>query len=278
MARDPSLGLAFDTNLLSRPTQRRLMSTWMESAGMKVVIVPQVMAELCAPNTVDMSAKAQRINARHRARWEHSVRAEDTPYALVELGKEQQEAVAEIVAKFTLRCFPSLNTLDEMGRHADAKVLAQALAFGVDYVLTNNMKSIDHHEVNNLVAKTMGRNFGLVVTADSALLQAHAGGQASRELLTVALASIWPDSGVELDINDAEKRLKQLSDTLASRGVAMPDVAQRLANAFDVDEDLETVLANARRLSVGSIALGIERRWASGDSALLRQAGAESCR
>ena len=265
VAIDPSLGLAFDTNLLSRSTQRRLMATWMESAGMKVVVVPQVMAELCAPNIVDMSAKAQRINARHRARWEDAVRAEDAPYALVELDAEQQEAVAEIVARFTLRCFPSLNTVDEIGRHADAKVLAQALAFGVDYVLTNNMKSIDHHEVNDLVAKTMGRNFGLVVTADNALLQAHRGGEASRELLTVAFASIWPDSGVELDLDDAGRRLSRRAEILASRGVAMPDVAQRLVNAFDVDEDLEIVLGNARQLSVDSVALRIERRWAADD-------------
>lgn len=262
MRNDPSLGLAFDTNLLSRPTQRRLMATWMESAGMKVVVVPQVMAELCAPNIVDMSAKAQRINARQRARWQDAVQAEDSPYLLAELDAEQQEAVAEIVARFTLRCFPSLNTVDEIGRHADAKVLAQALAFGVDYVLTNNMKSIDHHEVNDLVTKTMGRNFGLVVTADAALLRAHTGGEASRELLTVALASIWPAGGVELDLNDAGRRLNRLSEILASQGVAMPDVAQRLLSAFDVDEDLETVLGNARQLSVDSVALEIERRWA----------------
>lgn len=263
MRNDPSLGLAFDTNLLSRPTQRRLMATWMESAGMKVVVLPQVMAELCAPNIVDMSAKAQRINARQRARWEDAVQAKDSPYLLADLDAEQQEAVAEIVARFTLRCFPSLNTVDEIGRHADSKVLAQALAFGVDYVLTNNMKSIDHHEVNDLVTKTMGRNFGLVVTADNALLRAHSGGEASRELLTVALASIWPDGGVELDLDDAGRRLNRLSEVLASRGVAMPDVAQRLLNAFDVDEDLEAVLGNARQLSVDSIALGIERRWAA---------------
>ena len=266
MRNDPSLGLAFDTNLLSRPTQRRLMATWMESAGMKVVVLPQVMAELCAPNIVDMSAKAQRINARQRARWEDAVQAEDSPYLLAELDAEQQEAVAEIVARFTLRCFPSLNTVDEIGRHADAKVLAQTLAFGVDYVLTNNMKSIDHHEVNDLVTKTMGRNFGLVVTADNALLRAHSGGEASRELLTVALASIWPDGSAELELDDAGRRLNRLSEILASRGVAMPDVAQRLLSAFDVDEDLEAVLGNARQLSVDSIALGIERRWAADGS------------
>ena len=262
MAIDPSFGLAFDTNLLSRPTQRRLLAIWMESAGMKVVIVPQVMAELCAPNTVDMSARAQRINARHRARWQDAVGAEDTPYALVELDVAQQEAVAEIVARFTLRCFPSLNTIDEIGRNADAKVLAQALALGVDYVLTNNMKSIDHHEVNDLVIRTMGRNFGLVVTANDALLQAHSGGEASRDLLTVALASVWPDSD-DMQLDDAERRLNRLAETLASRGVAMPDVAQRLVNAFDVDEDLEAVLGNARQLSIDSAVLGIERRWTS---------------
>ena len=48
-------GLAFDSNLLGKQTQRRLVSLWMETAGAKVLILPRVMDELCAPNMVDDS-------------------------------------------------------------------------------------------------------------------------------------------------------------------------------------------------------------------------------
>lgn len=45
----PPDGLAFDSNLLGKQTQRRLMSLWMETAHAKVLILPRVMDELCAP-------------------------------------------------------------------------------------------------------------------------------------------------------------------------------------------------------------------------------------
>ena len=40
-------GWAFDSNLLGKQTQRRLMALWMETARAKVLILPRVMDELC---------------------------------------------------------------------------------------------------------------------------------------------------------------------------------------------------------------------------------------
>ena len=42
---DESLGPSFDTGTLIRPTQRKLVCRWMESAGLRTLILPQVWEE-----------------------------------------------------------------------------------------------------------------------------------------------------------------------------------------------------------------------------------------
>ena len=42
----------------------------------------------------------------------------------------------------------------------------------------------------------------------------------------------------------------------------MPDVAQRLLNAYDIDEDLEEILLDAHTMASKSAALAVERRRA----------------
>ena len=58
---------------------------------------------------------------------------------------------------------------------------------------------------------------------------------------------------------------KSVLDGLCSRlaaGVNMPDVAQRLLNAYDIDENLADVLLDAHTVATKSVALAVERRRA----------------
>ena len=64
----------------------------------------------------------------------------------------------EVLQRFTLRCFPKLNEPSEILRGNDARILAQSIAAHVDRVVTNDVSTIDHYEINDLVAKTTGRN------------------------------------------------------------------------------------------------------------------------
>lgn len=258
MDADAVEGLAFDTNLLSMPTQRRLMSLWMEVSQGKVLLLPQVVAELRAPNKRDLGAEAQRINAAHRAAWDKAVNIANGPFATVTLTADEQTAAYEILHQFTLRCFPKLNRVDEIPQHADAVILAQGLASGVECVVTNNMASLDHREVNGLVSEVMGRNAGFVLTADDAMLDAHGHGESSRRLLSMAMASCWPDDGREMAVDEVHDRLRRLCNILTV-DVNMPGVAQRLMNAFEVDPELPQVLDSARALSQESSALACER-------------------
>ena len=268
MAVDAATGLAFDTNLLGRPTQRRLMSLWMEQTGLKVLLLPGVFDELCTPNRLSSDLRIQRMNARRREGWERVVAMPMNPYARLALDDGQQQAALDIMQRFTLRCFPGLNDVDDIARNADAIILAQGLALGVDLLVTNNMKSIDHFEINDLARRAMGRNSGLLITADDAITRAHAGGEASGKFLEIAMASCWPDGGTPLTLDQAHGQLLALCGILES-GLRMPNTAQRLQNVFETSNHLDRALDNARQLSIDSPALKCEqwrKQWLSLDA------------
>ena len=249
-------GIAFDTNMLTRPTQRRLMTLWSELSGQRTALLPQVHAELTAtprfeaPKTLP-SARVQ------REAWDAIVRAPQSPFEEVVLDEKARHRFGEIILEFTLPCFPMLNNVDEITTHADAIVLAQGLAVGMDVIVSNNMRSVDHVEINGLVREAFGRNAGLLLVADDALLAAHPCGEGSRALLAMALASAWPDDGREMSVADAERLLSSLCERL--EGATMPQTAIRLRNRFATDGDLESVLHQARDVSTASNALFHER-------------------
>ena len=251
-----SSGVAFDTNMLARPTQRRLMTLWTELSRQRTALLPQVLAELTAvprfeaPKTLP-SARAQ------REAWLAIVGAAQSPFELVVLDEDARNRVGEIVAEFTLPCFPVLNNVDEITTHSDAIVLAEGLAAGVDVIISNNLRSVDHVEINGLVRQVFGRNAGLLLAADDALLAAHSCGEGSRALLVMALASAWPDDGREMAVGEAEHLLADLCARL--HGATVPQTATKLRNRFATDGDLDLVLDEARSVSTASNALFHER-------------------
>lgn len=252
--------IAFDTNLLAKPTPRRLMTLWLEQAGCRTLVLPRVYEELTAPTLAQRDKRHGGRNIQAET-WEQAIQSPDSPYLLVELSDDQQDAAAEFLTRFNLRCFPSLNEVGEIARSPDAEIIAQGLACGADVIVTNNMRSIDHFEVNAVAMAHFGRNSGLLVTADNAMLAAHPSGEASRHMLATALASSWPDDLRPLDMVEAKSVLDSLCARLAS-GVNMPDAAQRLLCAYDIDENLEEVLRAAYALASESAALAVERRRA----------------
>ena len=249
-------GIAFDTNMLARPTQRRLMTLWCELAGSRTAVLPQVMLELTAKPTFGPPALATSAHAQSSA-WAEIVQAPQSPFELVVLDAEAQALFGRILMAFTLPCFPLLNNVDEITTHPDAIVLAQGLAAGMDVIVSNNMRSIDHFEINGLVRETFGRNAGLLVAADDALLEAHPCGEGARALLTMALASAWPDDTADLTVGDATDVLGDLCARL--EGATMPQTAARLRSRFATDGDLQSVLRDAGEIAASSNALRHER-------------------
>lgn len=247
-------GLAFDTNLLSQPLTRRLMLLWMELSGLSVVVLPTVRRELTFKR--EHPTREQRLlDDLYESRWEASWCKPESPYELVSLTEDQKELAGKMLGSFTLRCFPKTPSKERIARLPDANILAETIAAGVDMVVTNNMGSIDHMEVNALVRAVVGSNENIIASADDALLTTHVGGEASRHLLTMFMASSWPDAGHRsMSMADCHEHLVKCTDGLAT-GAAMPNCAVKMVNAFDVDENLEAVLSSAQALAQRSTAL-----------------------
>ena len=254
----PSRGPTCDTNLLSTPTPRRLFTLWMEEAGTRTALLPQVWVELAGQNRTSASPRA----TAHRNAWIAVVDAEHSPFEIVRLTTEEREKVEDILGAFTLRHFPALANVADIHHHSDCLVVAQGLACGVDTIVTNNMRSMDHHEINELVRERWGRNEGFLVTADDALLRAHPGGESARRLLAMALASVQPACNQEPDWASARALLGELCSRLRS-GLQMPNTAQRLVNTFENDFRIEDTLALAMELARDSLALKAERARAA---------------
>lgn len=252
-------GLAFDTNLLGSSMTRRLMALWMEASARSVVVLPTVAGELLRPNPHG-TPKSRQLDAIYEGAWNSLWHEGGSLYERRELTQDELEQAAEIHRSFTLRCFPRAADTGEIAQLNDAAIVAEAVATQTTILVTNNMNSIDHEEVNGLLAQQWGLNHDLLVTADNALLTAHKCGEASRTLLTLFLAATWPAEKAELTIAECADTLKRCNQGL-SVGARMPNVAARLHNAFDVDEDLESVIDSAKTLVRTSRALELDHAW-----------------
>ena len=252
-----SCGVAFDTNLLSKPLSRRVMLLWMELSGQPIVVLPTVRDELLYKRP-HAQGKDRDMDEMFADAWLETWEHPDSPYENVELDRDQGVRYGNMLDAFTLRCFPQVKVKERISRHLDAKVIAEAVATGMDMVVTNNMASIDHTEVNALVRVVTSSNESFLSTADDALLHAHVGAEASRHMLTMFLAATWPDQGLrQMSVSDCHAHLASCASKL-STGVAMPQCATKLQNAFAVDEELDVVIRNARMLAQDSRSLAID--------------------
>ena len=139
--------------------------------------------------------------------------------------------------------------------------MSQALAIGTDALVTGDIASIDHYEINDLVQMAWGRNAGFVTTVDDALLTAYAGGEGAELLLTLALATIAPQEQ-DWPVDSAFEDLRKLRAALVDAG--LPNVSERLNTRWEQAHDLADVLERSRDLAQESSALAFERlrtRW-----------------
>ena len=249
-------GPAFDTNILRSPTTRLLASCWMESSGCLTAVLPMVFVELTA---VYESSRAGDVPRLHRDAWLAALDDQDTVFHKVEMTDRQQDAAAEVRGKFDLKCFPRLNDASEIYGNPDAIVLSQGLACGMDILVTNDLASIDHYAVNDVVQSVLGRNSPYVHTLDQAINGAHCGAEASRQLLCRALASVWPAERAAMSLDECRELLDALCVRL-NGGARMPETAIRLVNAFETDNELEQLLHTVQLEAQQSLAVRAERR------------------
>lgn len=245
---DEGLGPGFDTLTLIRPTPRKLACLWMEQAGLPTLLLPTVWEQL---------TRTRRKNASvNTAYWRRLRSHNDAPFRWIELNDDHQEAVEDVLAHFTEPCFPKL-AADQVPDDPDANIVAEALVLGTDVLVTQDINSINHDEINFVIEKRLGRNTGFVITLDRALSQAFPGGDCANHLLTLALAAIAPTGQAEWTVEDAHQGLGKILDALVGANVG--DTAARLGIRWDQCRDLDQVLLDAQTMAHNSRALEFER-------------------
>ena len=243
-------GPAFDTNTLTRPTTRKLVCCWMEQAGLPTVILPQVWTELTRMPRLTNTRVAVVES------WRRIARMDDPPFLWATLDDEQHQLANEVIECFTQACFPNADP-DTFDTHGDAVIIAEAVAVGTEALVTSDTRSIDHYEVNGVLAQAFGSNVEFVTTLDSALCRAHPCGQASEKMLLLALAAIAPPQGVPWPVDEAHDDLQRMRQALV--GARLLDVSSRLESRWEQSRDLERLLEQAQDLAANSRALHVER-------------------
>ena len=244
------IGPAFDTGTLSIPTPRKLVGCWMEQAGRRTLIVPQVWRELA-------QAQGPRSREYPKAAWRYLAAVADSPYELPVLTDEQEETAYSIRAKFTTACFPGSHPAS-IHAHSDAVVVSQSLALGTDVLVTGDIRTIDHYEINAVIDKLLGRNAPFVTTLDDALCRAYAAGDAAQEMLAMALSTVAPPAArASWPIEDARTRLAELRAAMA--GSSLTTASQRLETRWHECRDLTPLLERARSMAHQSNVLRCER-------------------
>ena len=135
-----ALGPAFDSNTIGRPTPRKLVTCWMEQAGLPTVILPEVWDEL---TRVPRSAPVPPAVVQS---WWHVRNLPDGPFAWVELDDDQKMVAADVLNSFTAACFPR-TPVDRIATLPDANIVAEAVAIGAEALVTGDINTIrEEHE------------------------------------------------------------------------------------------------------------------------------------
>ena len=222
----------------------------MEQAGRKTVIVPEVWREL---------TRSQGPAAREYPKdaWRRLAERQDSPFVLPSLSEEQEEAAYEIRSKFTSACFPGTHPVTIHG-HSDALVVSQSLALGTDVLVTGDVRTIDHYEINLIAGQLLGRNAPFVTTLDQALCDAYPGARAAEHLLTVAMSTVAPvEHEPAWQVDAAHQALDELHRAMVGAGLRV--TAQRLDTRWNECRDLTALLERSRSMAAESHALHCER-------------------
>ena len=222
----------------------------MEQAGRKTVIVPEVWREL---------TRSQGPAAREYPKdaWRRLAERQDSPFVLPSLSEEQEEAAYEIRSKFTSACFPGTHPVTIHG-HSDALVVSQSLALGTDVLVTGDIRTIDHYEINLIAGQLLGRNAPFVTTLDQALCDAYPGARAAEHLLTVAMSTVAPvEHEPAWQVDAAHQALDELHRAMVGAGLRV--TAQRLDTRWNECRDLTALLERSRSMAAESHALHCER-------------------
>ena len=254
-----------DVNRVMFPTQRRFNAAWREMSGDRVRLLPQVAREIMHhrldPEFMEEEVERARTGlarVRNSATereillresdlwWAEELLRDDGPYELIPMSREQHERAEAICDHIDPRAFPRIRP-EEVPTHADTLVVAQALATGQQMLVTGNMRSIDHTDVNDWAAQHADR-YGIehpdvMQVQDEVMPRMYAGPEGKRELCAIGLGAAWPGMS-DASLADVERALQGMLG--AMEGARLGDTGAVIADTWRSVRDPETLLEEVR--------------------------------
>ena len=209
-----SVGITFDTNRLTHVAPRRFNVAWREFEGDKVHVLPKVASELMGHAiraerleegadslrrelVVDDNRLGEQTKRHYRRAlwWAEELMRADSPYVMQTLSHDQLELSHNVCAAIDRRVFERLGVFDDIGEHADAIIVSQALASNTRLLMTADTR-INVSILDDWVVKH-GREFGVeaefgVVLQDEFFQQEYTSEEDFLELFAVVLGAYWP--------------------------------------------------------------------------------------
>ena len=250
--------LVVDTSELKRPTQRKLHAAWQELHGRQVRATPGVAAEL-APMAVDsiwrdgpsaaqreLESTEARLPARRRNElkqqiwWADMWRDPHSPYQVVKLTEAQERLAESIRTEIDPRCFPTTDP-DDIPDLNDARIVTESLAIGAKMLLTSNLRSIDHIEVNRWTVEH-GREWNLAAEpllydADRTFTDWTTEPAALERWIQSGFLACWPDRDDAAASDVIQHTAAGIEALRRGNGGKLPTAAARLLNGLEKHHD-----------------------------------------
>ncbi len=245
-----------DTSELKRPMQRKLHAAWRELHNRQVLAPPSVARELAplAADTIWSRRKSaaetllddadlpgeRRAELLQQAWWARMWRNTSSPYRIVPLSTEQQTLASELITEIDARCFPTTDP-DDIGDHADARIVCESMALGAKMLLTSNMRTIDHIEVNNWATEN-GERLGfnpepVLFQADATLSEWTSKPADLEQWIQAGFLACWPHDDKASAKEVIERTLDGISAMARGSGGKLTMTSARLINGLENHPD-----------------------------------------
>ena len=249
--------IVVDTSELKRPTQRKLHAAWQELHGRELLATPTVATELAPLGAIDtgtdVSVAEQQLAIRatelsvtrvndlqRQVWWARMWRNPDSQYRIVPLTARQEELAERILTEIDPRCFPGTDPEDIPDR-PDARIVAESLVLGATMLLTSNLRSIDHIEVNKWTIEH-GAEWGirperLLHDADDTFVKWTVEDAALERWVQAGPLACWPPRDDADAIAVIEQTAAGIGALCRGTGGKLPRAAARLLNGLEKHPD-----------------------------------------
>lgn len=245
-----------DTSELKRPMQRKLHAAWCELHNRQVLAPPSVAGELAplAADTIWSGGKSaaetllddanlpgeRRAELLQQAWWAEMWRNTSSPYRIVQLSNEQQTLASRLVTEIDARCFPTTDP-DDIGDHPDARIVCESMALGAKMLLTSNMRTIDHIEVNNWATEN-GERLGfnaepVLFQADATLAEWTSKPADLERWMQAGFLACWPQDDKASAKEVIQRTLNGISAMARGSGGKLTMTSERLINGLENHPD-----------------------------------------